>query len=143
MQESSVVPKTDGIKYYIIGIDWFKNWVDYSNGSQKYPGVINSAQSFQGKLWLKEIFEPHMTESEFFFRNLYLKDAYKEETHFKVVDEQVWQYLYKIYGGNTIPRLSIAVPKEDGFDYVVELNLRRFQIYSYPKVKYMDTPKIP
>ena len=46
MQESSVVPKTDGIKYYIIGIDWFKNWVDYSKGSQKYPGVINSAQSF-------------------------------------------------------------------------------------------------
>lgn len=57
---------------------------------------------------------------------------------FKVVDEQVWEILYNKYGGKELRRKSIVVPTEipDRPDYIVEIQLRKFRILTWPKVKY-------
>lgn len=42
-----------------------------------------------------------------------------------------------------MPRLSIEVQTNNGSDQIVEINLRRFQILSYPRVKYIDASPDP
>lgn len=66
-------------------------------------------------------------------QNLYsyhLKDGLKENVDYKVLDHATWTYLKSIYGAvYDIPRFSVAVPVGmDKTDYLVEINLRRFQI---------------
>lgn len=68
---------------------------------------------------------------------MHLKDSCKEDVHYKVVDEETWLYLYNKYGGDSVPRLSIAVPTDDGIDHIVEINLRRFTLIAFPKVRYI------
>jgi hypothetical protein len=47
--------------------------------------------------------------------------------------------LHEKYGGDDMPRLSIAIPKDSGSeDYIVEINLRKFTIMTYPRVRYLD-----
>ena len=36
-----------------------------------------------------------------------------------------------------MPRLSIPIPTSNKFDYIVEINLRRFAVLTYPRVKYI------
>ena len=61
----------------------------------------------------------------------------KEDEHYKVLDEQTWNYLFNKYSGVDIPRLSIAIPSGDSIDYVVEVNLRKFKVVTFPKVRYI------
>ena len=69
-----------------------------------------------------------------FFHNYHLKQNLKEDQHYKVLDDHIWKYLFNIYGGKDVPRVSITVRTEDISkpDYVVETMLRRFKIVSYP-----------
>jgi hypothetical protein len=67
-----------------------------------------------------------METKDYFYCDLHLKDSCKEDIHYKVVDEQVWNYLWRIYGGDQVPRLSLAVQTDQGTDHLVEINLRRF-----------------
>ena len=50
----------------------------------------------------------------------------------------MWDILCGRYGGRPIRRFSITVPTEEPTrpDYVVEIQLRKFRIVTYPKVKY-------
>lgn len=43
-----------------------------------------------------------------------------------MLDQPSWELLHAHFGGNAIPRLSIPVVTEQGTDYIVETNLRRF-----------------
>ena len=61
----------------------------------------------------------------------------KEDVHYKVFDEATWNFLYSKYGGTDMPRLSIAVPNGESLDHVVEVNLRKFKVVTYPKVRYI------
>jgi hypothetical protein len=74
---------------------------------------------------------------------LHLKDSCKEDIHYKVVDEETWLYLVDKYGGDSIPRLSIAVPTDDGYDHIVEINMRRFTLLAYPRVRYISASVVP
>lgn len=70
--------------------------------------------------------------------NYHLKDGIKEDVHYKVVDDITWRFLYEIYGGTDMPRLSIQVPTStDKYDHLVEINLRRFTTMTQPRVKYI------
>ena len=52
--------------------------------------------------------------------------------------------MFEKYGGEDIPRLSIAIPKDSSSeDYIVELNLRKFTITTYPRVRYLNGISIP
>ena len=64
----------------------------------------------------------------------------KEDQHFKVVDRATWDILFQQYGGNVVPRISVAVETEDPLrpDYIVEIQHRTFEIVTYPKVKYFQ-----
>ena len=69
----------------------------------------------------------------------------KENSNYKVLDHSTWNYLKSLYGAvNDIPRFSVAVPVGmDKTDYLVELNVRRFQIVSQPRVKYVNGVENP
>ena len=59
--------------------------------------------------------------------------------HYKVVDDLTWQFLYDRYGGNDMLRLSIEVATTSTqVDHIVEINLRRFTVVTYPRVKYLQ-----
>jgi len=61
----------------------------------------------------------------------------KEDVHYKVLDDSTWNYLFNKYNGVDIPRLSIAVPNGDSIDHIVEVNLRKFKVVTFPKVRYI------
>ena len=44
---------------------------------------------------------------EYFYTDYNLKDAAKEDVHYKVLDDETWKFLYARYEGTSIPRLSI------------------------------------
>ena len=52
-----------------------------------------------------------------FFGNMMLKPTAKEETDFKLLNSECFDYLYAIYGGTDLRRFSIDV---GGGDFLVE-----------------------
>ena len=82
--------------------------------------------------------EKTIVPEEDFYCNYYLQAGKKENQDYRVVDYEVWNKLYSKYGGNEVPRKSIAVPTDNPTrpDYIVEVQLRRFKILTWPKVKY-------
>ena len=83
--------------------------------------------------------EPFLKHPNDFFGNRHLKTSMKEEEDFIIVSDDVWKYLYEIYGGADLPRMSIQVAKDDDDkadpDYMVEVYLKRIFIYILPRVK--------
>jgi hypothetical protein len=83
-------------------------------------------------------------KDDFFYNGNYLKDRLSEDVHYKVVDERTWSFLFEIYGGQDLPRLSIAVPTStDKDDYIVEINLRKFNIVTLPNIRYFSGITVP
>ena len=68
----------------------------------------------------------------------------KEGTDYQVVNKEIWDILSGRYGGKAIPRYSVAVPTVNPTqpDYIVECQLRKFKVCSWPKVKYFAKEKI-
>jgi hypothetical protein len=77
-------------------------------------------------------------ELEYFFTDYHLKDAAKEDFHFKVLDAETWKYLFARYEGQSIPRLSIKVNVDEKEDHVVEVKFRKFNVVTYPRVRYLS-----
>ena len=75
--------------------------------------------------------------TDFFSQTWHLKNGLKEDVHYKVFDDATWNFLHSKYSGTDMPRLSIAVLNGESVDHVVEVNLRKFKIVTYPKVKYI------
>ena len=77
-------------------------------------------------------------EIEYFYTDYNLKDGAKEDVHYKVLDDETWKFLFARYGGVSIPRLSIKVNVGEKEDHVVEVNFRKFNMVTYPRVKYLS-----
>ena len=75
---------------------------------------------------------------EYFFTDYNLKDGAKEDVHYKVLDDETWKFLHARYEGTSIPRLSIKVNVGEKVDHVVEVNFRKFNMVTYPRVKYLS-----
>jgi len=125
IQSASFIPEKANLRYYIISIQWFNRWKAYTTSSSEegaadlqHPGPINTVADIKDLLVRKDLFEH---KHDYFYGNLHLKDTCKEDVHYKVVDEQTWLYLYQKYGGDSVPRLSIEVPADDGTDHIVEI----------------------
>ena len=73
------------------------------------------------------------------FNNLNLFPATKiqEDIDYKILNEQCFDYLYKIYGGQDIRRVSQPQAKED--EYSVEVHLRKINIHIVPQMTYFPT----
>jgi hypothetical protein len=97
--------------------------------------LINSPHQLKALVVTSSLFP---TQPDFLFNSLHLKDTCKEDQHYKVVDEDVWAYLYSIYGGKAIQRYSIEVQTDQGTEFLIEVFLRRFTTLGYPRVKYVN-----
>jgi hypothetical protein len=79
-------------------------------------------------------------DDEFLFSRKHLKPECKEHKHFYLVDDQLWQYLHRKYGGIDLPRLSIETAP--GI-FEVEVRLRLLKIVSFPRVLYVKHIQTP
>ena len=156
-----VVPERADLPYYLVSMAWYQRWQRYTgcvkvdDGADPYndemhidesnqdsvilgdhPGMINSEREIEklAKPTARKIF----TNKTDFYGGFYLRDGVKEDEDFKVLDQQVWNILHPRYGGNELRRKSIAVPTENPErpDFIVEVQLRRIKIVTWPKVKY-------
>lgn len=62
----------------------------------------------------------------------------KEDEDFVILADNVWKYLYKVYGGNDIPRVSIELQKEEEdsqSEFMIEIYLQKINIYILPKLR--------
>jgi hypothetical protein len=80
----------------------------HSHGTD-IPGPINDDEDLQPLL----VDEPFLKHSNDYFQNNHLKITLKEDEDYVILSDEAWQYLFKIYGGMDIPRLSIEVEKDD------------------------------
>ena len=70
---------------------------------------------------------------DYFYNQLHLK-YFNSGEHLVVNDKAFW-VLYDCYGGVDIPRLSI---KASNNKYEVEVCLLKFEVQTFPKVKYIQ-----
>lgn len=102
--------------------------------TKELPGEINDENDLEQML----LDDPFLKHPNDYFENRYLKTSLKEDEDFVILPEEAWQYLYDIYGGTDIPRLSIEVAHDDETpnpEYMIEIYFKRIFIYIYPKVK--------
>ena len=97
--------------------------------------MINPPSHLRAILDLK--YDDKVQYANDFFDNWHLKRGIKEDQHYKVIDQETWNILFSQYGGNIVPRISVAVQTEDPLrpDYIVEIQHRTFDIVTFPKVK--------
>lgn len=115
--------------YHLVSMKWWQGWEEYCQGkTQSEPGPLNS--DLTDLLYRSKTLK--LTEQE----NLHFRDGLSEDSHYKIIDHGTWLYLHAKYGGVDLPRFSVSVPTASGEDYLVEANLRKFKIVTYPKVRY-------
>lgn len=159
-----VVPERENLPYYLVSMKWFTRWQKYTGCFKvesdseddvlpvkdksklilgEYPGELNPSKEVKEFAYIgnRNNNQDFILLTDDFYGHTYLRKGKKEDQDFKVLDEQVWNRLYKKYGGREIRRHSVAVQTENPLrpDYVVEVVLRRFKLLTYPKVKYFST----
>jgi hypothetical protein len=119
-------------------MEWFQRWEAFAKQEEKAanPGPVNSKADL-GKIMVGRNLA-QFGDVEYFFTDYNLKDGAKEDVHYKVLDDEAWKFLHSRYGGTSIPRLSIKVNVGEKEDHVVEVNFRKFNMVTYPRVKYLS-----
>ena len=158
LQFGSVVPEREAEPYYLIAQNWFTRWQKYTGCFKvededddendevfpskdksnlvlgAFPGLVNERADLRS-ICAKD---DDLTPDNDIYCNFQLKPGMKEGQDYQVVNQEMWDILCGRYGGRPIRRFSITVPTEEPTrpDYVVEIQLRKFRIVTYPKVKY-------
>lgn len=81
-----------------------------SEEKKVYPGEINDEEEFN-KILIDEPFLRHPNDE---VNNKHIKTSAKEEEDFVILPDDAWKYLFSIYGGEDVPRLSIKIDADDG-----------------------------
>ena len=100
-----------------------------------YPGSINESFDIKNiQVPLRDVMYP----ADDLYGEFYLKSSAKEGKDYQVVSHEIWNLLSQRYGGRAIPRFSVAVPTVNPTqpDFIVECQLRKYKIVTWPKVKY-------
>ena len=107
-----------------------------SDEKKVYPGEINDEEELT-KILIDEPFLRHPNDE---VNNKNIRTSAKEEEDFIILPDDAWKYLYSIYGGEDMPRLSIKIESDDGNsekeEFMIEIYLKRLFIYILPKVKH-------
>jgi hypothetical protein len=97
--------------YHIVSLEWYTRWVDFIEGrSQLPPGTINNPSQLQNlcvdTTGPKPQFLPFCDD---FMNNLQIRDDVCEGKDYKILSDMMFTYIYQIYGGTDIRRLSIKL----------------------------------
>lgn len=130
------IPKAADQVYFLVTIPWIRRLENYCKGqTPEQPGQLNPIHEVNQIVFKENFINFNLDPCN----NLHLSNGNQEEVNYSVLDYDTYQFLKNRYGSATdIPRFSIAVPCGiEKTDYVVEINLRKFQIVSWPFVKYI------
>ena len=100
----------------------------------KEVGPINSEEDLD-PLLIEEQFLRGIKDPS---NNFHLKTSAKEDEDFVLLPDAAFQLLKSNYGGRDVPRFSIEAEKEDEEQesmFIVEVYLKKLNIYILPKVK--------
>lgn len=78
-----------GESWYLIDSNWLYAWNAFKNGSQGPPGPISNSRLFKANN-----------------NATVLRDNLARGTHYRGVNERVWNYFYGIYGGGPVLKRS-------------------------------------
>lgn len=88
-----------GELWYLISSDWLIQWSQFKSGAAALPGPISNDQLMQSSTEPR----PNLVRG----------------THYRGINQKVWDYFYKIYGGGPIitrSSINIYAPPPDGTD---------------------------
>lgn len=117
--ESSKMDIEENSKWYIVSMEWFKQWKAWSGFRVSPKSTDSESTKFQleeGETATdKSVDEPGRidsidilnTDEIMLFGEYNLKDNLVEEQDFVIVNPDIWRYLYSIYDGNPILRTAI------------------------------------
>lgn len=117
--ENSKMDIEENSKWYIISMEWFKQWKAWSGFRVSSKASDSESTKFQleeGETATdKSVDEPGRIDSIdilntneiMLFGESNLKDNLVEEQDFVIVNPDIWRYLFSIYDGNPILRTAI------------------------------------
>lgn len=116
-----------GDKFYIASAEWFKAWKLYSG----FDGMEGG--QFPGPILNEDIIEKDdkqvICDETNQYLNINLKDNLREEDHYLIWSQEIWDFFSKRYGGRTIQRFGIE--NESG-DVQIEVYLTKIYTYFFP-----------
>lgn len=163
--EDSKMAIQDGTVWFVLSLSWYSEWKAYvdffgglkakrrksdltepctpeyveamDDGPPDFPGPISNAELLDYEAMRKLKKSPDTERDP---ASLILRQSLREEEHFTIVSAEVWDYLYKIYGGTAIKRF--ARPREENSEECfIELYFRPVQIYFMPRIKELNYEK--
>lgn len=121
-----------GSKWYLLSAEWLKNFKEYilqnesgADASMKidHPGTITNEDILDNpENLLRDPTEPYLDYN--------LKENLLEETHYFIINQKVWDFLHKNYGGVEVCRFGNK--REDSDECCIEANLIKLNIHYFP-----------
>ena len=115
---------------YVMSLDWFNRWKLYvgydGDVSGEFPGPCNQDDIVDDEAI------PIVIDQDNLHVDINLKDNLREETHFTIVNEEIWLYLWDLYGGRDIKWFGVAT--ESG-EPTIEVNYLKIYTYFFPLPK--------
>ena len=152
--ENSKMDIEEDSKWYIISMEWFKQWKAWSgfnlslksndSDSTKFPieeseTATDKSVDEPGRIDSIDIFNANEI---MLFSEYNLKDNLVEEQDFVIVNPDIWRYLYSIYDGNPILRTAIknidSKSGGDDSDWIIEVNQVKLYIFEVPRENKQD-----
>ena len=139
-----------GSTWHLISLKWLNAWKNYVaqddsasgvsiKGSSEHPGPISNEDLIDERAAEAALKDPKDTSF-----SVPIHHWAKEEEHFTIVNDAIWEYLSTLYGGKDIVRRAVSKEEEKTEDEecFIELFPHEVKLYFIPKYqKYsLDKP---
>lgn len=124
------VLKDPGANFYVVGVRWYRKWLDYIERGSEHPGEIDNRDIVDLEHY--EDYFCHRSPS-YQYANVILREEVQEGVDFVVCTEDAYKYIDSIYSHRNpeILRHSILV---NDTDIRVEIKLKPLSLAIYPEV---------
>ena len=163
--EASKMAMQNGSAWFVLSLSWYSEWKAYvdffgglkakrrksdlnerdqpeyeenmDDGPPDFPGPILNAEllDYEAMSNLKKC-----AETERDIASMILRQNLREEEHFTIVSEEVWNYLFRVYGGTPVKRFA-RLREENSEECFIELYFRPVQIFFVPRTKDLNLEK--
>lgn len=120
--------------WYLLSVEWLSRWKEYvgyedsdttsdARMETNHPGMIlNEDILDDSENILIDKKRPHL--------NFNLKENLREDEHYHIVNQKVWEFLFIKYGGIEVQRFGTK--REDCDECTIEVNLLKISVHYFP-----------
>lgn len=128
-------------EWYIISCEWLGRWKEYVGyNTEDGSGDANMESTHPGMILNEDIIEEVnnvLIDRHKPYLNVNLKENLREEDHYHIVNDKLWNFLKIRYGGVEIKRFGVK-REDDSDECIIEVNLLKISVHYFPGQKEED-----